>query len=612
MIFFALALFLAIMALAIAKLCRFGFATGLCLANFGIICVLYLAALAGVLLPGVILILVLAVPSVFVLALGLRNDKDDTIELIRSPAFLSYLAFVLFIFSWNHGRSFGHWDEFTHWGIVVKNMVIYDAFGNIPEATTLFRSYPPGASLYVYFFERVGGGFSESLAYMGHGILLFGVLIGIFAGGFVRYSRQNFPVFVIALIVPVIFYGAEFYSMLYVDGLLSLIFAFILVQYYSSESVGPSLSIRLSFAVATLALVKDSGTFLGAMALAIICIDYLTFSFRQNRSGLLWLLLPAMACLMARVSWVNYLNSSSMEMAWDTSRVSFTNIREFAANLPPYGKATIANFLNSFYQQFAMIVLLTGGLLFGLARVQSRLAFAKRVPLLAFGLGAGFCIYALSLLALYLFTFSTRDAVIIASFHRYMSTFALGAVLTVLGIYASLLDLSVGPSRGLVRGTSILLLVVYAPLFGWRYLDKHFDSGRTAEYLHFRELPKLLDSNVDKVYYVSENHRFTTLDFFVSRYFATPVKVESPSSFSSDADSVDEHSCLRLSPDEWKAQLESEFSHVYLYSYPPGFPKEFGSMFTDPALIATRSLYRVERSENHLHLVKVASFPSSP
>lgn len=608
MIFFALASFIAVLGLSVAKLCRTGFASALCLTNFGIIGTLYLASMAGVLAQSVGFILLLALPAIFILLWGFHRDRQTVAALVRSPALLSYVAFVLFIYVWNVGRSFNHWDEFTHWGLVVKNMFIYDAFGNIPEATTFFLSYPPAASLYIYFFEKVNGDFSEPLAYMGHGILLFSILLGIFSGGFSRGLRQGIPVLLISLILPVIFYDAQFYSKLYVDALLGLLFALILVQYYSAKTTDFSLSVRLSLSIAILTLVKDSGAFLGCMALVIITIDFLAFSFPRNRRGLLWIAIPAMVCFLTRGSWLHYLNSTSMEMAWDNSHITFAGIRELAGNLPDYGKTTIVNFVTSFYEQFAVTLLATAGLLFGLTRLPAQENFAKRVPLLALGLLIGFGIYASSLLALYLFTFTAEEAVMIASFHRYLSTYTLGAVLAVLGIYAALLDLDARPWRRFIPYASLALLVIYMPLFVWRYMDKHFDEGHRDDYTHFIGIGKMLDSNVDKVYYASKDHVFASLDFFVSHYFATPVKVESDSYFSESREFKNADALSGVSPEAWVMSLKSKYTHFYLHSYAESFPAEYGTLFSDPAEIAPRSLYRVEDAGGRVMLVKMSSY----
>lgn len=607
MTFFAVASLIGVITLSLAKHARIRFESALCLVNFSIIGTLYIAAMCGLLAQGVILILLMAAPAVYTLATGLRTERDVTLPLLKSPAFLAYSAFIVFSSVWNAGRAFNHWDEFTHWGLVVKNMALYDAFGNIPEASTFFPRYPPASSLFIYFFEKTNREFSEPLAYMGYGLLLFSVLLGIFSGAFRGSSRNWVSISLIALIVPTVFYGAEFYSKLYVDALLALLFALILVQYYSNETIDRALSIRLSLSLFTLALVKDSGALLGSMALLIIAADFLVFSFRRNKVGLLWLLLPALMLAIARISWIHYLNSASSVPASITSHLSFAGIRGLLASPPEHWKPTIVNFVTSFYREFAVPILAIGGLLFGLTRISGQQAFARRVPLLALGLGLSFIVYTSSLLALYLFAFVPREAIMIASFHRYLSTFALGAVLSVIGIYTARLDLTSPPWPKFIRYTSLSLTAIYLPLFAWRYMDKRLDAGIRKEYAHFIEIGKELNAKTHKIYYASRNHVFTSRDFFISHYLATPVKVESDSYLSlfNTPNPKDES---RMSPEQWASSHLSNYTHFYLHSYPESFPSEFGWLFTTPASIAPHTLYRIEHSSGRLSLVKQSSY----
>lgn len=608
MSFVLLALFFAIAGLALAVISRRGFESSLWPVCFVVIVILYASARLGGLSWGVLVVLALAVPSVAILVNALRVDRAALRSLVSGPAFLGYLAFVVFIYVWNVDRLFSHWDEFTHWGLVVKNMAIHDDFGNLPEATTFFRSYPPAASLFVYFFAKAGGGFDESLAYMAFGLLLFSILLGVFSGGFKHGVRDAVPVLLVALFVPVIFYGAEFYSKLYVDALLGLLFALILVEYYAKDRLDGVLAIRIGMIAAILALVKDSGLSLGIIAWLIIAVDFFRFGFRENRPGLLWLLVPVAACCIARYSWLSYLRSGAMEIAWDTSTISLAAIRNLAVDLPVHVKPTIVNFISSFYEQFAVPVLVIFGLLFGLGRLTSHGGFAKRVPTLSLGLGAGLGIYALSLLLLYVFTFKPEEAVIIASFHRYLSTFVLGALLVVLGAYAARVDTGIPAVRRFTRAGVIVLALLYLPLFVWRFADKKFDARVRNEYDHFISLSGVLDPAVDKVYYASGHHLFSSPDFFMSHYLATPLKVEGDSYLAMSGEGEEQGLIGPRSRREWEDRLRKNYSYFYLHSYPENFPVEFGDLFPDSREIGPRTLYRIDGSADRLSLVKHSSY----
>jgi hypothetical protein len=593
MMFFALAALVGVLGLTFAKWCRVGFGGGLFLANASVILVLHIAGLCGFLRPGVFLLLFSGVVSLFFLVRDLLAHGGKDFGLLRSPALLAYLCFVGFIFVWNYGRVFTHWDEFTHWGLVVKNMFLHDTFGNIPEATTLFRGYPPAASLYIYFFEELNGEFDESLAYMSYGLLLFGALMINFEAGFKEWGRQTFAMAFIAFILPVMFYGAEFYSKLYVDALLGLLFSGILVQYFNAAGVDRILSFRLAISCCTLVLVKESGVFLASLGIAITCGDFLLNARKGKLKEIVWLLVPVIGILLARFSWVNYLELTSNDRAWNTSRLTPGAVWSFVGAVPEEGKMVLVAFINAFYDQFAAWIVMIIALLSGLFWLRKGFGDSKRVLILGGGLMTGFAIYLLSLLLLYVFTFAPEEAVAVASFHRYVATFVLGAIAAVLGIGLASVSLGARSICLTITTLAVCLGTLYLPLFAWRFADKKFDRSQLERFSHFKKISGNLDPDLDKICYVTEARVFGDFGFFVARYYATPVRVDGCSDPSVSEDRGTMKPAPSGSGNGWTTALASSYSHVYLSSYSKEFRNEFGSLFESPSDIEPGALFRV-------------------
>ena len=608
MTFFALAVLVGVLGLTFAKWCRVGFDGGLFLANASVILVLYIAGLCGLMRPGVFLLLFCGVAALLLLVRDLLVHGGNDSGLLKSPALYVYLCFVGFIFFWSSGRIFTHWDEFTHWGLVVKNMFLHDAFGNIPEATTLFRGYPPGASLYIYFFEELNGEFNESLAYMSYGLLLFGAVMINFAAGFKEWGRQAFAVAVIALILPVMFYGAEFYSKLYVDALLGLLFSGILVQYFHAADVDRILSFRLALSCCTLVLVKESGVFLASVAMVIVCADFILHARKRKKAEIIWLLIPVLAMLLTRFSWVNYLELTSNDTAWNTSRLTPGAVRAFVASVPEDGKMILIAFVNAFYEQFSAWIVLIVALLLGLFWLRKEFGDSRRVLLLGVGLAIGFAIYSLSLLLLYLFTFTPEEAVAVASFHRYVATFVLGAISVVLGIGLASVGLGKRSLSLAFTTLAVCLGALYFPLFAWRFADKRFDRSQFERFSHFKEIGENFDPERTRICYVTQGRVFGDFEFFVAHYYATPVRVDGCSDPSVSEDRGTMSPAPSGSGNEWTAAMASSYSHVYLSSFSEEFPREFGILFGSPSEIETGTLYRVVVDGGDVLLKKEISF----
>ena len=56
-----------------------------------------------------------------------------------------FLAFVLLAVAFR-GKLFTWFDNFTHWGVVVKNMLETDSFPTFAQAAVSFTTYPLGSS----------------------------------------------------------------------------------------------------------------------------------------------------------------------------------------------------------------------------------------------------------------------------------------------------------------------------------------------------------------------------------------------------------------------------------------------------------------------------------
>lgn len=80
-----------------------------------------------------------------------------------------------------------HYDNFSHWAVIVKNLVATDQYPGLQDSIISFKDYPLGISVYLYYFARLWG--------YGQGILLFAQNLFLLAGfyaifGIVREKRR--------------------------------------------------------------------------------------------------------------------------------------------------------------------------------------------------------------------------------------------------------------------------------------------------------------------------------------------------------------------------------------------------------------------------------------
>ena len=146
------------------------------LSLFSVVLMLYVAGMAGQLFMGRNVVLAVGVGSGLVCLYFLIREKRTFLDRVLTPGFAAFVLITLF-FWWNsEGRVFMQWDDFSHWGLVVRNMHFFGKLGNVAEATTKFKDYPPATSLMAYFFTSFGS-FNETNAIRGLGVMSYGCML---------------------------------------------------------------------------------------------------------------------------------------------------------------------------------------------------------------------------------------------------------------------------------------------------------------------------------------------------------------------------------------------------------------------------------------------------
>ncbi|NLD83833.1 MAG: hypothetical protein GX637_06660, partial [Clostridiales bacterium] len=169
---------------------RYGIKTEL-LPVFTFSCVGFAMFLAGILnlLPHLAWLITLA--GVALLARCLWRDRSELFQKAALASFwlptLSFFA-LCFAGAWYfQGKMILSCDNYTHWGLIAKNLVMHDRLPNFENAELfLFPYYQPGSAVFIYYLcEFIG--LSDGKMLLGQGMLLLACLWPL--TGFVRRRR---------------------------------------------------------------------------------------------------------------------------------------------------------------------------------------------------------------------------------------------------------------------------------------------------------------------------------------------------------------------------------------------------------------------------------------
>ena len=121
----------------------------------GIGCLIFLAGILNIMN----LVFVLLFVAGCILAL---KEIRGFLYIFREPVLqkcirLAMFVFVVYLFCYLRDVKYYHYDNFTHWGLIVKNIYINSSFPNFDDGIITFQSYPLGSSAIIWYICKIIG-----------------------------------------------------------------------------------------------------------------------------------------------------------------------------------------------------------------------------------------------------------------------------------------------------------------------------------------------------------------------------------------------------------------------------------------------------------------------
>lgn len=589
-----------------------------------IVFVLYLCGIFDLLLYGVYIVIILSILSfLYALVSSIRKKDVSGFFGFLTPGSLAFLVMYMIVILMNYGRMFSSWDEFSHWGLVVKNIFVFDKLGNYELATTLFKEYPPATALFEYFMVKIYGIFDESLVYIALGMFSISLLLPVFR--FIRWKHWYIAIITtfVLLLVPLAFYNG-FMTSLLVDAFLAICFAAILYTYFSTEKLSIFQFICLGLYTFLLSTAKASGSGLVVIALVIICFDALIKRmdiFARSHSKIVrlaLLIMPLMGFLFGKLSWDLYLEltNTSSAISWTISKISISNILN--GQLLPYQYTVIKNFTNailgygtdgSWYIQKSYILWILEFVIFGILMrwKESDRRLRKSAMVYSLGIGVGFIVYIFSLLVLYMFLFTQYEAVLLGGMERYIYSYILGAQLFM--IYKLINRIICSKYNKFIMMIPVILIPAFMVNTSVLSLDKvQKEVAATIEfrngYKRIEDAIPLFDWQTDRISIISQAS--TGMEYHIANYLLTPVSSSPMNYWSLGAPYYDGDVWTNnITRQEWEAYLISNHvTYVYLFHVDNKFIDAYGELFENQKEIRDQTLFKVIKDGDNIILIQ--------
>lgn len=596
-----IAIFMAIFALKYFT--RLKFEVLFPLVNLSVIPIMYICGLCKILVFGGYLILIACLTLFFVSLFKIIEKKDKAfIKEFFSPVVIVILTISIVQYIALFFFEVISWDEMSHWGLVVKNMFYHHNFGGGETATTMFKGYPVGISLYLYFFEIFGVTFEAGHMYMAMNLLNLSLLLPVLAK-FDNYKQKIVFSSIIAFIV--VLFNQKVFMSIWSDMFLSVCFAYIMIMYFCFVTdKGLSKANVISIILATFVLVsaKESGLALTIFALIIIGLDLLIIRrgvLKANKKNvIISISIVLVAILFAKISWSIYLSTIDLGGAWETSELTLKNVIKYIINPTEYQLGVTKKFFYKFWNpgtstgnagavplpymlDFAIIALL-------IWYIVKKSGNKKYAISLAVGVFVTFLAYTIGLLISYIFTFSEAETSYVASFVRYMNTYVVGIILFLTSFAISLFTQKENEKmkkRYLAIICSVFLIV---SIIGCPIIKNKMDKYHS----NFKEYIAGIDrlNEDDRVFIINCYSTSRTTEYLFMRYTATPMETSGfkvgGSPYTGDA----WHEGMNIKR-TIKAIEDGGYNYLYLHNIGDEFKSRYISLFKSE--IKEKTFYKI-------------------
>ena len=106
----------------------------------------------------------------------------DIWKQFAAPGFVFLAIFGAFVAAQVYDDPLSHNDDFNHWAVMIRNMLLLDRFPDKTVSAIYFSSYPPGTATFDYFVNRMTfGAYSEGRLIFSQNLMVLMFLTPLFA-----------------------------------------------------------------------------------------------------------------------------------------------------------------------------------------------------------------------------------------------------------------------------------------------------------------------------------------------------------------------------------------------------------------------------------------------
>lgn len=579
----------------------------------------YLAGLFGSMKAGYFVLLAMAAffpVYLIVLAFQKRLKANMLLESLFTPGSMVFMLAFCFVCVVNQGRTIALWDEIMQWGPFAKEMFRLDQlFAAEASQVMIHKSYYPIISVLQVELCKLSGVYRDNLLFIATqtlGLSCFIPCLKDYTWKSLKNKQDKITILLLTAVIlalPLIVdtFEARFYSSIYIDAVIGMVFGFALYLCFTM-SYSAFDWIALAVTMGFLVLTKDISIIFLGFLFVLLLAEFIRRKFYLKEvvavkrfSGCF--LGIVLSSVLFRFTYTIFLKINHVPASFTVNFSVKTLIKVLLGMDDTAHTAVYHAFLHYLFSEpinnyaggtnylisYAQAMILLGGLFVLLTFLFKK--YRKQILWIGFYSELVALGWAFACLNIFLFVYySAVDGYIgnipgyltAYCYHRYMNTALVGLFLLLLVMALKYLREFNKDKINYILAALFVVMSVLVPT-GYKYeeLVKHDDLIENyyadAEFIQ----PYVQEGNVyiynevlgnsatDKVslYYLLLPNHFNIYDNFFKKY--------------------------------------EEYQYFYLYEYDDSFVEQYARYFVDRESIKNRAIYKVEIRDNDFRLVYV-------
>ena len=413
----------------------------------------------------------------FVSVYFIYKEKERNRYIFTNGLYLFACIFIVFAFI-NFGKHFYWDDELGFWGKMVKEMIRLDKFYYVNESTLRgHNDYPPFISLFELLWSNLSLGYSEANVTMALQIFEFSIILPfVFDEAFEK--KKVSEKIIIDLLLTVSFVGIVLYldaddvfNSIYVDTLIAMEFAYASYLIFTREV--DSLFGTVCFGLSLIMIVLTKQVGIAFCLLEIFLYVLYRIANRKDDRNIISLVILILLPIISYLLWNSLIKPYEIVKQFDFSKISIDGLKEVMSGTD-YRFEAVKLYINALFKkaiyEYPFPITFVSSVLVEIALVII-LGIKEKTNALLFGLTSmvGSLGYALMMFILYAFCYPEREALILISYNRYMSSFVAALFLSILLLYVKVFKNF--ESKANVRNVSIICVLILALFDSTRMLN---------------------------------------------------------------------------------------------------------------------------------------------